>query len=427
MRKLGKGQSVVFCIPKEIEHKIITLKGSQSLAEEIETADVLCWVMMETCHDLRRSVPLWLTQGLRFSRQKVIWNEGVGSMTSKDKDHCDWMSKFLEDEAQSIDTRYRPGQDSLDLLLSLEGADPTMTDEFQQRCADFGVNKLHAASLQEEQERELSPEAEREFQVERPPRVTPLKHIVHLDFRHLIDTGDFRLNSKAFMPAFRAFENTAVAKLTSIKLAEFPRHIWATIDFINTIVPSKGVTNNLDAFQRSVYWALIVTENGNSSHRPIIISPFEAQHFLLSKRSQNVSLHIYSPRVNSEFRALDHLALYAVPQTQNTEVISRDAAIQLNLFAGQLYLSSFQEYKDVCDALGLAWSSPGSVTLAPDGFIPRDVKTDGIQNKSGFTKSPVSFFKGLMAKIRQDCESIDRTHMGKILDGNRLFEEDFET
>lgn len=57
MRQLGKGQSVLFLIPEEIQTKIMQLQ-SLSSSDAIEVADVLAWAMHETCADLRKSMPL---------------------------------------------------------------------------------------------------------------------------------------------------------------------------------------------------------------------------------------------------------------------------------------------------------------------------------------------------------------------------------
>ncbi|KAG4253839.1 hypothetical protein FPRO03_14239, partial [Fusarium proliferatum] len=171
MRKLGKGQSVEFCVPWEIEQKIIRLKTQEKAARrEIVISDVLSWVITETCLDLRKAIPLWLNQGARFSRHQEFWSKKEGVAVSG------WAEQFLEDEAQTLDQRYRPrtGRITLDSLLDKAGA--VMANELRARCDEFGLTELHTASLQEEQERELSPETEQERQVEKPPAAEPETH-----------------------------------------------------------------------------------------------------------------------------------------------------------------------------------------------------------------------------------------------------------
>lgn len=57
MRKLGKGQSVVFCVPQEMNTKILALKADAG-DSNIDVYDILCWVVSETFNDIRRSMPL---------------------------------------------------------------------------------------------------------------------------------------------------------------------------------------------------------------------------------------------------------------------------------------------------------------------------------------------------------------------------------
>ena len=45
---------------------------------------------------------------------------------------------------------------------------------------------------------------------------------------------------------------------------------------------------------------------------------------------------------------------------------------------------------------------------------------------TGLESGAVLFFKALMTRIRRNCESIDRTHLGRILGGEFLTEDDFE-
>ncbi|EXJ94346.1 hypothetical protein A1O1_02740 [Capronia coronata CBS 617.96] len=108
MRKLGYGQSVVFCVPKEIRRQILTrTTHSENTTTAIGVSDILCWAMMETWLDVLRSIPLWAVQGRRFEQQRPLW-AGVGI----DRDlvvSTSWAKQFLEDESQSLDHLYRGG------------------------------------------------------------------------------------------------------------------------------------------------------------------------------------------------------------------------------------------------------------------------------------------------------------------------------
>ncbi|RAQ55400.1 hypothetical protein AFGD_007506 [Aspergillus flavus] len=87
----------------------------------------------------------------------------------------------------------------------------------------------------------------------------------------------------------------------------------------------------------------------------VIISPYEEQELYPSiKDSKHVTLHLYVPRSNLGLKPLDKLDLYNVSGEVTSALrIPRSFIIELNLFAGKLYLSSYEEYVEVCDFL--AW------------------------------------------------------------------------
>lgn len=424
MRKLGQGQSVVFCVPKEIEQKIRMQQGSTLSAKgEISVSDVICWVISETCLDLRRMVPLWLMQGARFHKHKAIWDEGI-DLNDDHASKAEWAKRFLEDEAQSLDVRYRLRATDSSYSVALQQAGPRMGPYFVRRCSEFGLTSLRT-SLQEEQERELSPEAVQERQIEPPPKCQPRRHSTHKDLLSFIQHGEFPSGFSGFRPAFWALGDTSAAKHLDVR--DFPNHVWVTSDFYTTVQTAGENKYCSDLFQRPVHWVLTSKPKAGVLRRLVVISPYEAHELIPTiETSNNITLHSYAPRHNLGFQPLDHLSLYSVPESIISEIMPPDFLIQLNIFAGQLYMSSFKEYINVCDGLGLAWSPPDDdVILGPDGFIPLDTTGLKLLNKSGFARSPVKFLKVFITNIRRNRETIERTHIGKILDGVLLLDSDF--
>ncbi|KAI9824844.1 MAG: hypothetical protein M1819_000796 [Sarea resinae] len=421
LRKLGKGQSVVFCIPAEIQSKILerTCKQEDSV---IEVADVLRWAISETWLDLRRSMSLWAVQGRRFEEQKHLW------AAAEREDGYEFSSaqaeEFLEEEAQTLDYRYRPHPPSETPRLSDWNAENENISRIIERCRDFGNLNFDSATLQEEQERELSPEIEQERQVERPPRATPEKHSIHRDVSSLVRTGQVIAHSNAFLPAFEALRTSSAAAYLDV--SQFPHDLLVTADFARTIKVS-GERYVSDAYQRPVQWIFSSAggvEPSSSIKHMVIISPFEAQELLpLIQEYRRVTLHLYAPRPNLGFRPLDALDLFTAGKPFDSRcIVPRHVIVQLNLFAGQLYLSSFREYTELCDTLNLAWRpAEEGVRVRADGFI-----TSTSAGKTVFRDSPVEFLKVLMTKIRRNCEGIEKTHLGKILQGGLLEETDFE-
>jgi hypothetical protein len=412
MRKLGKGQSLVFCVPTEIRDKILHLTGGVD-SSLIAVADVLRWSISETFVEHRRSMPLWALQGRRFVGQAKVWKasqEENGIVLSKES-----ATKFLEDEYQSLDRRYRPR--ALHDQSTWDAQDEHVS-RILERCRLFSGANPEWAALEEEQERQLSPEIEEERQVEKPALAQALKHSLHKDLTHLVSTGQMVEGSQALLPAFQTLHNTTAAEY--LPDCEFPSNLLVTVDFSKTVRP-VGVKFVSDIFSRPAQWIITRSNAGGEVDCMIIISPFEANQLLPAiKKHKKVTLHNYLPRPNLQFRALDSLDLFTQGRHFDPSTVPCHLTIQLNLFAGQLYFGSFEQYTATCDFLGLAWKpQEHGVEVASDGFIVKG-------NTSNFTISPVKFLYVLMTRIRRNCDGIEKTHMGRVLNGTLLEKIEFE-
>jgi hypothetical protein len=420
MRKLGKGQSVVFCIPTEIQTKIMAVTGNNNCLE-IDVSDVLVWSIHETYSDLRRSMPLWAAQGTRFLRQGKVWEEITNNAgISMTKEHAE---RFLENDAPSLEARYRPrrNENVTDFLGEFDANDPKITEILEQFKTFEGLETA-SATLQEEQEREMSPEIEQERQVERPPPTEALTHQLHRDVEKFVQSGVVPPNSPAFIPAFKSLADTTAAELLDVD--QFPHDMLVTVDYAKT-VKMTGQNPRSDAYQRPIQWILTSMAAGGDGTvgAMAIISPFEAQELMPRIKNQTSSvvfLHIYAPRSTLSVPSLDDLTLHTVPPLPAKWRLPTKLRVQLNLFCGQLYFGSFDEYKSTCDFLGLASTkAEDGVVVQADGFIVG--KQDGY-----LKKSPVMFLKVLFTKIRRNCEGIEKTHWGRIMGGEVLTESDFE-
>lgn len=451
MRQLGKGQSILFCIPPEIQSKILQRRGPDrdSAITPIEVSEIIEWSIAETCIDLERCVGLWAVQGKRFAHQQHLWYEiSGGSKLSEDgkkRQTKQWAEKFLEDEARTIQDLYRPGP-RLPTLCCDGHADHDGVNLIEKHVAKFGrsADTSSATALQEEQERELSPEIQKEMQIQRPHPADPAEHSLDPEMVYFIRTGVVRKGAipSAFSPAFSTLScTTAAAHLTDMD--EFPQNLLVTRYFARTIKTSghegRGSENKTDQFLRPVQW--VVTSAGGRPNdgggavatTMVIISPFEAQNLIseFETKHRRVVLHLYAPRVLLGFRPLDGLRLYTTPALSDGWAVSPRLVLQLNLFSGQLYFNSFVKYTAVCDMLGLDWrgcagKQEQSVSgVGADGFVNPVFRSTDHETGCTFRHSPVGFLKVFLSKVRRDSKGIDRTHIGKMLDAVLLTEKDF--
>ncbi|XDG05212.1 hypothetical protein ABKA04_004827 [Annulohypoxylon sp. FPYF3050] len=425
MRMLGQGQSVVFCVPEEIQAKI-RVRTHKTNSEEISVLDILSWTIGETWADIHRSMGLWVSQGRRHEKHLKIWEQvkatdsnGKGIVFDKSL-----AEDYLEDESQTLERRYRPrtkGNDSL--IIS---SDEATLDPISKRCREFANLNVDASALQEEEERELSPEVEQEREDQRPAAAKPAVHSIHPGVRAFVKSCTIKNMCDGYNPAFTALQDTTAAR-DHFYVRKFSTGLLVSADFERTIARYRKGVDTLDFYQRSVQWILTGgLPNQNTVKYMMVISPYEAQVLLPEiQASDVVALHLYAPKSTLAYRSLDALDLYTVPERLGKRDIPQRLITELNLFAGQLYFNTFEQYVDACKFMGISYDTPGEgEEIAADGFILRDA-LGRVGGESGLTESPVNFFKMLHTKIRRNCESISKTHMGKLLDNQLLKPEDF--
>lgn len=421
LRKLGAGQSVVFCVPQEIEMRI---RGGQLRlgSGPIEASDVLDHAISETWDDCKQSIGLWASQGTRFEKQRILWEQ------ARDDDGLrmshDLARNFLEDEARTLESLYQP-----DYVEPPSIGDVPSRNQAQivQRCQRFQHVPAQTASLdeQEEQERELAVELdfEKESKIERVDEAIAADHRQSAKVREFIESGCLPASGAGFLWAFQALEKTSAA--THFDVRKFPRQLRCTHDFATTLKEEAQT----DAYQRGVQFVLIsYKEERREQVVMVLVSPLEVEKlFATIQASEHVLLRLYAPRQNQSYSPLNLDLRYHVGKAPSNHPIPRDLVIQLNLFAGQLYFGCFQEYVDVCDYLCLSWGDASGVGAAADGFVEPSRRVRSHRGMTNFAESPVQFLKVLMAKIRGNGNaSIEKTHVGKMLNGVILTEDDFE-
>jgi hypothetical protein len=76
MRQLGKGHSVMFFAPGEVDRRIRNrIPRPVAFDGRIRAIDVLRWAMHETCEDIRHHLPHWGQQGLDHNKRFAAYNK----------------------------------------------------------------------------------------------------------------------------------------------------------------------------------------------------------------------------------------------------------------------------------------------------------------------------------------------------------------
>lgn len=254
MRKLGAGQTVVYCVP-HVERCIRRGQPRQG-SGAIEPCDIADWAISETWRDWQRHIGLWANQGRLHERQKTYWDEAR-------REECFTMSqnlerRFLEPEAQTLESRYRPEFVQPASIADVPG-DRRSLAEIDQRCLELVHVGISTASLQEQQERELAPELEleQEAQLQVPEDAEPATHKLEEKVKEFVKDGQVPPSNSGFMWAFEALRYTTAGRLFDV--AKFPSQLRCNHDFARTL---KGDEPAGDAYQRGVQWVLTSHEAG---------------------------------------------------------------------------------------------------------------------------------------------------------------------
>lgn len=407
MRKFGHGQAVMFFASPEVDRRI--REAAHKLpSDAVEVLDVLRWAMLVTCADIRHYVPHWVQQGVDHRKRSEAWRQFCAA---SDPSLEVLRSAWMQVEARSLKAMYgfsNTTHASTHTALDI----PSLHHRLQ-----LGVDHTPDPRMDEEQEREVSHEVERERQVQRPPCAKSARHHIHPDVVKFVETGIIPQQSAAFSSPFDSITETTMESFRDV----WSLDLLATQDFLTTVHDTVSVPNE---YLRPVNWIV-------SSTRGIlvILSPYEINELLPAiRRSKKVHLHLYSARVTQRMKSFDDLTFHCVPSlpVDSSWVPPIDLRNQLNLWAGQLYLQDFETYLRLCNFLGVYTNeSPSNVSIQTDGFIDASRRSCTAAPRSPFTKSPLPFLQELFGLRRKGMGYLS-THLGKIFHAKLLSEsEDF--
>jgi hypothetical protein len=294
----------------------------------------------------------------------------------------------------------------------------------------LGIATLHGPHLDEEQEREISHEVEQQRQVERPPNVKPITPSVHPDVRTFITKGVIPEGSSQFQSLMLPIS------ITGENEQAWSPTLYGTTEFFRAVDASE--TENLTTYARATRW-IVSADAGRSEKLLVAMSPYEVNELLpLIRKSFAVHLHVYAPRVIQSMRSFSDLTFHVIPSLKlGWRRPSSGMLSQLDLFAGQLYLDSWSRYIGLTTFLGI--SSPeskrifGTSAASGDGFIPPSRRTTASDygkelEQFGVTQSfGVTPVQALLEHIGMRRNGMDfiKTHLGQILHGRHLKNEDF--
>lgn len=383
MRELGHGQSVALVAPVEIQRRIVRRRGKHRYGD-ITVADVLAWSITETWDEARRLGPLWKVQGRRQAHQRRLWQQ------ADKEDHYELSS-------ETADQFLEPG--------SL-----TLREHYHPQC------KGRIETVEGEQERELLAEVEICSKVSLP-RAKARQPSLHPDVETFVETGWIPDGSAAFLPAFESLLGSSVTHLLR-SLRPSGLRFFVTADFACAVnLPSDAESQAFDAYQRPVQWVCTAafettwSGDGDAMMVAVVLSPWEADHLMPRFRAGKIPtiLHLFAPRTCLDMRSADDLLLYALPAPPPRWRAPRALMLTLLLFAGQLYLRTYDDYVAMCQLLGVRHRADA-----------KEEQEENDEDVGTFGSDAVPFFLELFERIRHPLADISNTDIGCILNGKVL-------
>ena len=403
LRKLAQGQTLMFLAPPEVHQNIVELTGKSEV--ELDGYDVVAWALEQSCQNIERSQPLRILQGLNHKRRDVTMDhfsktyKDFGNL-AKNVDHSSALvTAFREKEEQRLNDLYAPAALKTNVIPGVIESSQNMSDPMVQTLLEMwghlDSTVSEGASMHEEHEREVAQEVEQETQVERPPMVNPLRRAVDPKLPKFVATG--RLEEYVHFSA--AYDG--IVKKTSVGLRERSdpwTHLRVTSDFARTVErPQSGY---YDSYLRPANWVLTCKRETKPSFL-LIISQYEANELMreIQDPSSGVNLHIYEPKVTKSMGSVDFGMEPPSRSMEEWQNLSKRLRRELNLFAGQVYLNTYEDYLALCKDLG--------PKLSPS------------------TDQTLSFVQAWIA-IRRKGHDFLQTHVGQMVSGRSIKEYAFE-
>ncbi|EQB57807.1 hypothetical protein CGLO_02015 [Colletotrichum gloeosporioides Cg-14] len=429
LRQLGTTQAVTFFAPPEVYQSILDLQ-SKPLGATVDSHDVICWLLDNTCDGIEQLQPLYYAQGIDFCRRMQATVEHPEFLRDKAQRE-DYLATIKQNEQFSLQQMYEPKRKVKGTGEFRAGSNlkiRSFVKELNTRRKAFQDTgrAVHASALQEvEQEREVAFEVETVRQVKKP------LHYPALSFPGLAqDIESFALNgripagSQSFVPVLKSLAKTGTGKKFKVADRSTQARLFVSTEFERTIKLTFDLTN--DNFLRNVNWILWSDVSGVA----LVVVPEEAEMLLPLIRNKGpkhvTHLILYSAPVTRKMLHFSKLDYLSIPPLANDWEAPMWLRVELGLYAGRLYFE-WDEYAEICRLLGidetslsehLEESSDEDLERAQlDGAV--ESKPSAKPAKTGLTPRPLTFCQEWLAARRRGQDFVS-TPMGFIAQGKPL-------
>ncbi|KAF2669842.1 hypothetical protein BT63DRAFT_223145 [Microthyrium microscopicum] len=408
MRQLATTQAVVWFATPDVHQSILDQQRKEPTSS-LDSHDVVCWLLQQTCHSLEQLQPLWHSQGVDFCHRAQTSFDHPAFLTEV-ADRTAYLDALRQQEHQTIDSLYDPrpkANKSAQLKPSTSkiGTFAAKLIDLQNDFQDFGQT-IHESVLQEvEQEREVTYEVEIERQMQIPIRYAPLKYPgLHRDIAMFVNTGVLNEGSEAIIPFLKVISSTALGQTMGINLGFAKSKLFVSWQYLRTVELEQPNDN----FLRPVNWILINVKTNIA----LVVVPEEANRLVRGVTSKSTCPHVHllvhAAPFSKKMLPFNDLSFCGIPALPAQWSAPTWLKVELGIFSGRLYFA-FDEYSSICQYLGI----PPQTTETKTVTFQKAIET--------FTAKPLTFIKEWLA-TRRKCQDFTHTPMGYICDGKVLTE-----
>ncbi|KAK8186362.1 hypothetical protein BC567DRAFT_189406 [Phyllosticta citribraziliensis] len=356
LRQLASTQSIVFVATPEV-HQSILDHNQKAEGSSVDSCDVVCWLLEQTCAGIEQLQPLYHSQGMDFCRraQAAVDNPDYLSDTT---DLEAYLKEMRRKEHQTVEKMYQPRStkvkdvDAIEYFHSANIA--SFRTELNRRRKAFqdAGSAVQGVALQEvEQEREVSQEVEAVREVQKPLRVTPLRYGgLHGDIAKFARTGKVTFGSPSFEHLSVVLSCTATGRKHRLGDECIRTRLLVSREFLKTV----ALGHPDDRFLRPVNWLLWC----EATETALVVTPEEAEDLIpLVKRAEKKSsithLLTYAAPVTRKMLQFNGLRYYSIPELPESWAPPQWTTIELGLLAGRLFFE-FDEYVSLANYFGLS-------------------------------------------------------------------------
>ena len=248
LRQLATSQAVVFFAPPEVHQSILDLR-QKGLHDWIDSNDVICWLLQQTCSGIEQLQPLYFSHGSDFCRRQQAALENPNFLVDVEQRDA-YLREVRQTEQQTLTQLYGPRLKSKS-AKNLKPSSPQVAafmKELNVRRKAFqdAGNAVHGSTLQEvEQEREVAYEVEAVREVEKPVHYSPLSFSsLHKDIVSFVKTGRLAAGDGGHEHASVALRRTGLGLKHGINSEAAVSKLFVSKEFTRTVSLPLGRPND---------------------------------------------------------------------------------------------------------------------------------------------------------------------------------------